>query len=341
MELPFDMSEVMFIATANRLETISGPMLDRMEVIEFPSYTQRERLEIAKLHLLPKNLHDHGIPADRATVSDSALHALVSEYTWEAGVRGLDRELAALCRKIARKIAESESDGITVETSDLEQYVGRSKVRSRKVDRDREIGVANALVVSQAGGQISPVEVSILAPLGAEPQIRLTGNLGPTMKESATTAFTCVRALLETQNAARALIADVHVHVPEGGVPKDGPSAGLSIAIAMISAAQAIPVRGDVALTGELTLHGKVLPIGGLRDKILAAHQAGMKVVLFPKDNESELEELPDEVKLELNLVPLNRLDEAIDWALAKPSDAVSEMVSSTSKKRLGFPQVP
>lgn len=316
IEVPFDLSQVMFVATANLLENIPPPLVDRMEVIHFPSYTDDERFQIAKNFLLPRAIADHGLADKAIEIPEASVRSIISEYTREAGVRSLEQAIAAVCRKVARQVAEGHSKRITVDTVRLAEYLGQPKHRRNRVPTENAVGTATGLVVSEHGGDTITIEVSLMDPHGPRPELHLTGNLGDVMKESAMAALTFVRANSDALNIGRDFKFDIHVHVPQGAIPKDGPSAGITIAVALASAASGRPVRKDVAMTGEVTLRGRILPVGGVRDKVLAAHRAGIRTILLPADNAVELEEVPGSVLAELDVHLVADLYRALDIAL-------------------------
>ncbi|MCA0359679.1 MAG: endopeptidase La [Armatimonadetes bacterium] len=315
IEMPVDLSAVMFIATANLLENIPPALRDRMEIIRFPSYTEQEKLEIAKTYLLPKQLGEHGLKPTQLKVGKPAFEMMVREYTREAGVRSLEREIATLCRKTARHIAEGSSKGEKVDAGNLSTYLGRPKFRYGSMGKQDEVGVATGMVYSEYGGDIVTIEAFVTEPFGEQPQIRLTGSLGDVMKESAYAAMSYVRAN-QKDLADREFRFDVHVHVPEGAVPKDGPSAGVTLVTALASAFSQRPIRSDLAMTGEVTLRGKVLPVGGIREKVLAAHRAGIRTIILPQENEHDLDDLPANVREDLSITFVSEVREVLALAL-------------------------
>jgi len=317
VEVPFDLSAVMFIATANLMENVPAPLRDRMEIIPFPSYTDAERTAIAKRFLIPRALEEHGLKPDQVELPDASLRALVNDFTREAGVRDLGRQIATLCRKSARLVAEGEINRIEVEGARMREFLGQPRYRRAEADLEDSLGCAWGMVVSEAGGEIIPIEVNLTAPLGPRPEMMLTGNLGDVMKESAHAALTYLRASLGDQADMR---RDVHVHVPEAAIPKDGPSAGLTIAVALASAFLDRPVRGDVSLTGEITLRGRILPVGGVPEKVLAAVRRGLKRVIVPMENGPDLEEIPADVREKIEIHLVERASEALELALGSPS---------------------
>ncbi|MCL6631593.1 MAG: endopeptidase La [Alicyclobacillus herbarius] len=318
IEIPFDLSDVMFITTANDVYQIPGPLRDRMEIIQLSGYTEWEKLQIARRHLLPKQRRNHALEGDRLRIRESVLQALIRGYTREAGVRQLDRLLAAVCRKAARQIAAGERKRVTVSESVLTEFLGPPPYRFGRVEERDEVGVVTGLAWTAAGGDTLTIEVSVVPGHG---KLVLTGHLGDVMKESAQTALTYVRSRARTLGISTDFTerVDIHIHVPEGAIPKDGPSAGITMATAIASALTNRPVSRFVAMTGEVTLRGRVLAIGGLKEKVLAAHRAGIKSVLFPKENEKDLRDIPESVRRELTLHPVRHMDEVLELALVPP----------------------
>ena len=318
LEVPFDLSGVMFIATANALGPIPDPLLDRMEVLALPGYTPGEKLAIAKRYLLPRQLKETGLQADRASIADAALERLIAEYTREAGVRQLEREIQGALRKAALEVVERKAETVRVTAKNLEKYAGQPKVQSEVAGRAPEVGVSTALAWTPVGGDIMFIEAIQMPGRG---QITLTGQLGDVMKESAQAAWSLLRARAGSLGIPLDAFTqtDVHLHVPAGAVPKDGPSAGIAIAAALASLLCRRPSRHDVAMTGELTLRGRVLPIGGLKEKLTAAARAGVHTVLVPARNKSDLVDVPDEVKKLLDIKPVDTLDEVLELALLEP----------------------
>src|SRR5881296_2469872 len=301
--VPFDLSEVLFVATANFLQSIPGPLLDRMERVEFAGYTEREKLEIAKRYLVPRQLRENGLTAEQLTVTDAALSEIITSYTREAGVRQLEREIGKLGRKVARQIASGEVERVAVDAKDVDDLLGRPKVHPEHKAREDQVGVATGMYYTPVGGDIMFVEASTMRGKG---ELVLTGQLGDVMKESARAAWTYARShAAGLQIADDMFDRDVHIHVPAGAIPKDGPSAGVTMASAVVSALSGRPVRHDIAMTGEITLRGRVLPIGGVKEKVLGAVRAGIDRIIVPKENEPDLEDLPQEVrdKIEVHLV--------------------------------------
>ena len=315
LEVPFDLSDVMFITTANTTSTIPRPLLDRMEVIELTSYTDMEKLEIAKRHLIPKQRKKHGLKARQFKISDDAVLEIISGYTKESGVRLLEREIAAACRKTAAKIVDGELKSVTVTTAMLEDYLGVRKYKPESIAGKDEIGLVKGLAWTASGGETLDVEVNILEGTG---KLELTGNLGDVMKESAHAAVSYIRSRAGLLGIDPEFYKnrDIHIHFPEGAVPKDGPSAGITIAVAVISALTLAPVRRDLAMTGEITLRGRILPIGGLKEKTMAALRSGVKTVIIPADNEPDLEEIDQTVRRALNFVTADHIDNVLKIAL-------------------------
>jgi len=320
LEIPFDLSQVVFIATANQLEPIPGPLRDRMEIIELGGYTEDEKLEIAKGFLLPKQREFHGLQTDQLQMTDAALLKIIREYTREAGVRNLEREIASVCRKVARQVADAGEALVEVkaDASDIATFLGPEKFTFGLAEQRDEVGVATGVAYTSTGGDILSFEV---LPLRGKGELRLTGQLGDVMRESAQAAMSYARFRADEFGIAQNYFDEhaIHIHVPEGAVPKDGPSAGITLTTALVSAMTGIPVRRDVAMTGEITLRGKVLPIGGLKEKTLAAHRAGIKTFILPKENAKDIVELPKKVREELQLIPVENMDEVLQIALKRP----------------------
>ena len=317
LEVPYDLSKVLFVCTANATDDIPEPLLDRMEVIELSGYTELEKIEIANKFLLKKNLALHGIPDGVITISDRTYAKIVERYTGESGVRSLERMLAAICRKVALKLVENPDAKVEVTPDNLHEFLGTEKRKDEQGVIPDTVGSARGLAWTRIGGVTLNVDATLFAGKG---DVQLTGNLGDVMKESARTAISLVKSLADKYgiDKSRFETTDIHIHVPEGAVPKDGPSAGVTMATVVMSAFSGIPVSGQVAMTGEITLRGKVLPIGGLREKALAAYRIGIKKVIIPKGNEIDLDEIPDEVKKVVEFVPVETVDEVFDNALVK-----------------------
>ncbi len=318
IEIPLDLSSVCFIATANSLTEIPRPLLDRMEVIEVNSYTANEKFHIAKEHLWKKQLEKNGLTTKQLTISDAAIRNLIQYYTREAGVRELERKIAALCRKTARKIVQEKEESVKVKDKNLEDYLGKAKYRAHFANKKAEVGIVHGLAWTSVGGDVLSVEVAVLPGKG---KVHLTGQLGDVMKESAQIGFSYLRSQSSKYGIESDFYKenDIHIHIPEGAVPKDGPSAGITMATAMLSAITQIPVRADVAMTGEITLRGRVLPVGGLKEKILAAKIAGLKTVLLSVENERNIVELDAEVTQDLEIIYVETMDEVIEKAFANP----------------------
>lgn len=307
----------MFITTANDLSSIPGPLRDRMEIISIPGYTELEKIHIAKDHLLQKEMQEHGLSKGQLQVRDEAFQAIVRYYTREAGVRSLEREIASICRKTAKIIVSSERKRLIVTEKNLEEFLGKKRFRYGLAEVEDQIGVATGLAYTTVGGDTLQIEVSLSPGKG---KLVLTGKLGDVMKESAQTAFSFVRSKateLELEENFHEKY-DIHIHVPEGAVPKDGPSAGITIATALTSALTGIPIRKEVGMTGEITLRGRVLPIGGLKEKTLSAHRAGLTTIILPKDNEKDIDDIPESVRNDLKLIPVSQMDEVLKVALSR-----------------------
>ena len=317
IEVPFDLSKAVFITTANNVGAIPAPLLDRMEVIELPSYTAEEKFHIAKEHLIPKQLKEHGLKASQLKISDDAIDELIQYYTKEAGVRSLERSIASLCRKTAKRIAANEVKRVTIKAKDINGYLGIRKYLGDLSSKEDQVGVVNGLAWTSVGGVLMPIEVITMKGTG---KIELTGSLGEVMKESSKIAVSYVRSIAEKYGIDPDFYKniDLHIHAPEGAVPKDGPSAGVTMTTALVSALSGLKVRSDVAMTGEVTLHGKVLPIGGLREKTMAAYKSGIKTVIIPVANKPDLEEVDEVVKNAITFVYAEELTDVLDTALIK-----------------------
>ncbi len=317
--VPFDLSEVMFIATANFIQNIPGPLLDRMEVVDFAGYTEREKLAIAKNYLVKRALTDNGLASEQLDMTDDAIRDVITSYTREAGVRQLERELGRLARKVARRVAAKEIERATVDQPDVRPLLGRPRVHPEKAAREDQVGIATGMYYTPAGGDIMFVEVATMRGKGS---LILTGQLGEVMKESAQAAWTFARSHAELLSIddARVFERDIHVHVPAGAIPKDGPSAGIAMATAMVSALSGRAARHDVAMTGEITLSGRVLPIGGLKEKILGAVRAGITNIVIPRDNEADLDDLPTDVRERITVTAVDTLGEALAITLRDTS---------------------
>lgn len=321
LELPFDLSDVMFITTANYKEAIPRPLLDRMEVIDLSGYTEDEKLNIASKYLVPKQLSLHGAESKAVRFDESALREIVVYYTREAGVRTLERQIATVIRKALKKIVTGEKASVRITKNTIKEYLGPRKYLYDMAAEKNEIGIVRGLAWTPVGGDTMPVEVNIMP---GEGQLELTGQLGDVMKESARIARSFIRSVAEEYGIEPDFHKkyDIHIHVPEGAIPKDGPSAGITIATAIISALTGIPVRKNVAMTGEITLRGKVLPIGGLKEKVLAAHRAGVDTVLLPTENKKDINDIPENTRKEIRLIPVSHMDEVIRYALVRKPEA-------------------
>lgn len=317
MEIPVDLSEVLFITTANDTGAIPAPLYDRMEIIELPSYTYEEKAMIAKKYLVPKQMERSGLSSKMLKISDTAIAKIIEDYTREAGVRSLEREIASLCRKCAKKIVSGESEKISVTGRNVESFMGKAKYKREEIAKILSPGVANGLAWTSVGGEMLEIEVAVMEGTG---KVELTGKLGDVMQESARAAMSCIRCRAAEWGIDTDYYKtkDIHIHVPEGAVPKDGPSAGITMATAIVSALTGIAVRGDVAMTGEITLGGRVLAIGGLREKSMAALRSGISTVIIPQANEPDTEEFSEAVKNGIKFVPVRSLDEVLETALSK-----------------------
>jgi len=320
LEVPFDLSEIMFITTANNEDEIPYSLRDRMEIINIPGYTEYEKLQIAQLFLLPKQLNNHGFKKNDIEISEKAMRKIIKEYTHEAGVRGLEKEISSICRKVALNAVYSkknENKRVKITLKNLENYLGIPKYKIDKIGKEDAVGLATGLAWTEIGGEILSVETIVMPGKG---KLTLTGQLGDVMQESGKAALTYARSRATKLKIDNKFYenCDIHVHIPEGAIPKDGPSAGITMATSLISSLTDIPIRKDVAMTGEITLRGKVLPVGGLKEKILAAYQSGIKTIIIPKDNFKNLEDLPNDIKKRLKFVMVNNLDEVLKNALTR-----------------------
>lgn len=330
IELPFDLSDVLFLTTANNLETVPRPLLDRMEVINLTSYTEEEKLNIAVKYLFPKQVQAHGLKKSSLRIDEPTVRDIINYYTREAGVRRLEREIATVCRKAARMMVSSNKKSITVSRANLEKILGTKKYKYDKANEKDEVGIATGLAWTPVGGDTLSIEVTIMNGSG---RLELTGHLGDIMKESARTAMSFIRSRVEQYSIESEFHNkyDIHIHVPEGAIPKDGPSAGITLATAMISALTGIPVRKNVAMTGEITLRGRVLPIGGLKEKVLAAHRAGINTVIVPEENKKDIEDIPENVREQIKFVVASDMDTVLNTALV--DNKVRKAMNSISKE--------
>jgi ATP-dependent Lon protease len=333
LEVPFDLSKVLFIATANLIDPIPPALRDRMEVIALPGYTQREKVEIGKRFLVPKQMENHGLKPKHIEITDEAMVTLVQAYTKEAGVRSLEREIAGVMRKVARTVAEGRKAKTVVTTKKLADLLGPTRFEYGELEAEDQIGAATGLVVTEVGGDVVSVEVTRME--GKE-DFLLTGQLGDVMRESARAAQSWIRAHAAHLGIERELFEKytMHIHVPAGAIPKDGPSAGITMATAMVSSLTGIPVRKDVAMTGEITLRGRVLPIGGLKSKILAAHLSGAKIVILPRKNEKDLRDIPEEIRKRMRLVLVDTMEEVLEAALRRKPQPLRSTPSTTGEAR-------
>jgi len=318
LELPFDLSDVLFLTTANTLDTIPRPLLDRMEVISISGYTEEEKFNIAVRHLIPKQVEAHGLKKGNLRIDEQAVRDVINYYTREAGVRNLEREIGTICRKAVKNLLSSGKKYVKVTSGNLEKYLGKKKYRYDMANERDEVGIARGLAWTPVGGDTLSVEVTVMNGNG---KLELTGQLGDVMKESAKTGMSYIRSRVEDFNIDKDFHTkyDIHIHVPEGAIPKDGPSAGITMVTAMVSALTGIPVKKNVAMTGEVTLRGRVLPIGGLKEKVLAAHRAGIDTIIIPEENRKDIEEIPENVRKGIRFVPVTNMDEVLATALARP----------------------
>ena len=341
IEMPFDLSRVMFITTANVESNIPAPLIDRMEIIELGSYTAEEKFHIAKKHLIPKQIKRHGLTASRLRISDKAIRLIIDGYTREAGVRALEQQIAAICRKAAAKIVEDGAEKISVKPEDVESFLGTRKFKEDSFVRENEVGVVNGLAWTSVGGDMLEIETAVLKGTG---KLELTGSLGDVMQESAKAAVSYIRSKADSLpiNGSFYKDSDIHIHVPEGATPKDGPSAGVTIATSLVSALSGRKVRKDVAMTGEITLRGRVLPIGGLKEKSMAAYRAGIKTVVIPYDNLSDLDEVDPAVKEKITFKPVKTVEAVWDIALekeAEPAEAKMKAIEVRKGSRASIAQ--
>jgi len=317
LEVPFDLSKVMFITTANSTYNIPRPLLDRMEIIELSGYTEEDKVHIAQDYLVPKQIKEHGLKVNNISFSEGAIRKIIREYTREAGVRNLERQIASICRKVARLVVEDKSTYVNVTGNNISKYLGPERFRYGVAEKESQVGVATGLAWTETGGDILSIEVALIKGKGG---VTLTGKLGDVMKESAQAALTYIRSKADELGIKPDIQEkhDVHVHVPEGAIPKDGPSAGITLATALASAMTGTPVRNDVAMTGEITLRGRVLPIGGVKEKVLAAHRAGIKTIILPEENKKDLNEVPGNVRKKMRFVLVSHMDEVLAETLFK-----------------------
>jgi ATP-dependent Lon protease len=332
LEVPFDLSKVLFIATANMLDTIPPALRDRMEVIQLPGYTQLEKLRIAQQFLLPKQLENHGLTAKQLVFEEDALVRLIQAFTREAGVRNVEREIASISRKVARKVASRPRTRVTVKANQLEDFIGPARFDYGQLEEEDQIGIVTGLVVSDAGGDIVQVEAT---KMDGKDDFILTGQLGSVMQESARAGLSYIRSRCKALGLDPTLFEKqtIHVHVPAGATPKDGPSAGVTMATAMASLLTGRPVRRDIAMTGEITLRGRVLPIGGLKAKLLAAHLAGVERVIIPRRNEKDLVDVPDDVRRQLKIVPVDHMDQVLKAALLERARPVQPVLRTPAPR--------
>ena len=339
--MPFDLSKVLFITTANVEANIPEPLRDRMEIIELGSYTAEEKFNIAKKHLIPKQIKRHGLTPKQLKITDKALRLIIDGYTKEAGVRNLEQQLAAVCRKSAMAVVEGSAEKISVKPENVEELLGTRKYKNDSIIRENEVGVVNGLAWTSVGGDMLEIETAVLKGTG---KLELTGSLGDVMQESAKAAVSYIRSKSDELpiNGDFYKDCDIHIHVPEGATPKDGPSAGVTIATSLVSALSGIKVRKDVAMTGEISLRGRVLPIGGLKEKSMAAYKTGIKTVVIPYDNLSDLDEVDPVVKENVTFMPVKTVEAVWDIALersAKHDETVAQPVEVVKNSRASITQ--
>jgi ATP-dependent Lon protease len=321
LDVPFDLSKVLFITTANTTDTIPRPLLDRMELINLSSYTEEEKVEIGKQHLIPKQIKENGLKPDQISMSEAALRNIINYYTREAGVRNLEREIGSVCRKVARKVVEASPKDkkkvYRITAGNLESYLGKKKAHYDIIEGDNEVGVTTGLAWTTVGGDTLFIETTVMNGSG---KLVLTGQLGDVMQESAKAGLSVIRSRCEQLGIDENFYKekDIHIHIPEGATPKDGPSAGVTMCTSMISALTGIPVKKEIAMTGEITLRGNVLPVGGIKEKMIAAHRAGVKTVLLPEENLKDLDELPSNVRNAMTFKGMKTIDQVLDEALAR-----------------------
>ncbi len=332
IEMPFDLSQVMFITTGNTTYNIPQPLLDRMELIHIPGYTEEDKVEIARQYLIPKQLEEHGLTDQHLEISEGSLRRVIREYTREAGVRNLERSISAICRKVAREVVKDRKKHVKITRQNLQKYMGIPRYRYGAAEKQDEIGVATGLAWTEGGGDLLSIEITLMKGKG---KMTLTGQLGDIMQESAKAAMSYIRSRAESLGLDENFYEeiDIHIHVPEGAIPKDGPSAGIAMATALASALTKMPVRNDVTMTGEITLRGRVLPVGGVKEKMLAAHRAGIKYMLMPAENRRDLSDIPQNVRRKVEVKMVEHMDEVLEMALAKPERSGSEQQKARSIK--------
>jgi ATP-dependent Lon protease len=344
LEFPFDLSKVLFITTANTLETIPRPLLDRMEVIEVPGYTEEEKVKIAEQYLIPKQMKEHGLANEKIRISEGAIRDVINYYTRESGVRNLEREIAGVYRKAARRVvedrAEKKKTDLRVTGVNIEKYLGKKRFRYDVIENEYRVGSTTGLAWTIVGGTTLSIETTRVPGTG---QLALTGQLGDVMKESAKAGISYIRSIADDLGIKKDFYKtyDIHIHIPEGATPKDGPSAGVTMCVAMISCLTGIPARQDVAMTGEITLRGAILPVGGIREKVLAAHRAGIEKVLLPKQNERDIDDIPATVRKKMEFVLIEHANDALPHVLKRaPNKRVSEGTgrAAGAKKQDGAP---
>ncbi|RPI20515.1 MAG: endopeptidase La, partial [Chloroflexota bacterium] len=338
LELPYDLSQVMFITTANYQGPIPPALLDRMEVIEFPGYIEEEKLEISRRFLVPRQLEENGLEVNEIRFADQAIQRIIREYTYEAGVRNLEREIGRICRKIARQKAENKRHTAQVASASIERYLGPPEFYNLEAERQDEVGVSTAMAWTENGGEIMPVEVLLLEGKG---NLQITGQIGNVMQESTQAALSYLKSRCRQLELDPDLFEniDVHIHIPEGAIPKDGPSAGITICTALVSAFTSRAVHREVGMTGEITLRGRVLPVGGVREKVLAAHRAGLKTIILPKRSMKDLVDVPKKARSDLRIIPVEHMDQILDIALLPANPKPPRAKRSTPARKPAKPR--
>jgi len=333
IEIPFDLSQVMFITTGNTSFNIPQPLMDRMELIHIPGYTEEDKVEIARQYLIPKQLRENGLSEDNLRISEGSVRRIIREYTREAGVRNLDRSISAICRKVAREVVKDREKKVRLTGNNLQKYLGIPRYRYGVAEKKDEVGVATGLAWTESGGDLLSIEVTLMRGKG---KMTLTGQLGEVMQESAKAAMSYIRSRAEELGLEENFYeeVDLHIHVPEGAIPKDGPSAGIAMATALASAFTGIPIRNDVTMTGEITLRGRVLPVGGVKEKMLAAHRAGIRYMIMPAENRRDLSDIPMNVKRKVEVKLVEHMDDVLEIALAGKVKSLKGELPETSLKK-------
>jgi len=340
IEIPFDLSQVMFITTGNTSHNIPQALMDRMELIHIPGYTEEDKVEIARQYLIPKQIKENGISEQNLRISEGSIRRIIREYTREAGVRNLERSISAICRKVAREVVKDRKKKIRLSNNNLQKYLGIPRYRYGVAEKKNQIGVATGLAWTESGGDLLSIEVTLMKGNG---KMTLTGQLGEVMQESAKAAMSYIRSRADELGLEENFYekVDLHIHVPEGAIPKDGPSAGIAMATALASAFTRVPVRNDVTMTGEITLRGRVLPVGGVKEKMLATHRAGVRNMLMPADNRRDLSDIPVNVKRKVEAKMVDHMDEVLEMALTKPIEGIKAKLpeKEIGKEEMDLPE--